>query len=129
MNLVPAPVVDGRATLAGQPVMAVPRGHDEVVLGIRPESLRIGGSNGVPVTVDFHEPLGSHVLVHTVLGGPPSDAVDESAPTLILQAPPDVRPMPGEQLRLTAEPESLYVFDAATGAAIVETTESRVSAG
>jgi sn-glycerol 3-phosphate transport system ATP-binding protein len=120
MNLVPAPVVDGKAVLGGFSIAAVPPGHDEVVVGIRPECLRIGapGHEGVAVTVDFHEPLGSHVLVHALVGDAPLEPADDARPTLVVQAGTDVRPAPGERLTLRAAPEHIYLFETGPGAAI-----------
>ncbi len=120
MNLVPAPVVDGRAWLAGQPLAVVQGDASDVVIGIRPESLRIAesGQDGFPVTVDFHEPLGSHVLVHTLLGDTSVKSVDEHPPGIVLQLAPDIRPEPGRRMSLTVQPEHVYVFDASTGTAI-----------
>ncbi len=130
MNLVPATVADGQASLAGYPVAAAPGAHPEVVVGIRPESLRIdaGGRPGIPVTVDFLEPLGSHVLVHTLLGNPSVKSIDDHAAGIVVQAGPDVRPEPGQRLALTAEPDRIYLFDAATGASLRNDQRAQVIA-
>jgi sn-glycerol 3-phosphate transport system ATP-binding protein len=125
MNLVSAEVADGRAHLSGHPVVRVPAGSREVVIGIRPEHLAIEaeGGDGIPVIVDFHEPLGSHVLVHTLLGdgATPDGSITGGVPSgqrLVVQAAPDVRPAPGQRLRLTAPASAIYLFDADTGAAL-----------
>jgi sn-glycerol 3-phosphate transport system ATP-binding protein len=130
MNLVPAAVSQGRAEVAGYPVAPVPPGHDQVLVGVRPEYLRISGDGrpGIPVTVDFHEPLGSHVLVHAVLGDSSTRAVTEEVAAMVVQAEPHVRPEPGERLSLTASPEHVFVFDAETGAAITFDSAARVTA-
>ena len=129
MNLIPATVADGQVRLAGHPVAPAPEGCTDIVVGIRPESLHIEphGRPGIPVTVDFHEPLGSHVLVHAVLGDA-TVAVIEDVAGIVVQADPDVRPGPGQRLRLTAEPKHVYLFDAATGAAFRNDDRERVVA-
>jgi multiple sugar transport system ATP-binding protein len=90
-----------------------------VVVGIRPEDLdvRSDGAAGIPVTVDFHEPLGSHVLVHAQLGDASVPIVGEQQ-GIVVQAAPDIRPEPGRRLTLTADPKHIYLFDASTGAAL-----------
>ena len=119
MNLVPATVADGQVQLAGHPVAPAPEGPTDVVVGIRPEDLdvRSDGAAGIPVTVDFHEPLGSHVLVHAQLGDASVPIVGEQ-PGIVVQAAPDIRPAPGRRLTLTADPKHIYLFDASTGAAL-----------
>jgi len=121
MNLLPAVVVDGHAVVGGYRVAPVPRGHAEVIVGIRPEALRAHApqAEGIRVRVEFHEPLGSHVLVHTLVdsGTPaaPSDG-DDDARTVVVQAPPGLHPEPGEPLTLTAA--RVFLFDATTHAAL-----------
>ncbi len=126
MNLVHAPVVDGWATLGGHPIAQVARGIDEVVVGLRPEAIRIGGPSqaGIEVTVDFHEPLGSHVLVHTL---PLGSQVLSGSP-VVVQAAPDTQPAPGERLTLTAAQEHVYVFDVESGLAMTGAATARVVA-
>ena len=129
MNLIPATVVEGQVVLAGHPVAPAPAGCTEVVVGIRPESLRIEPSEqpGIPVTVDFHEPLGSHVLVHAMLGDA-TVAIVEDASGVVVQAPADVRPAPGQRLTLSADAQHIYLFDAATGAALGQHEMTKVVA-
>ncbi len=97
MNLVPGTVAEGQVLLGGHTLRAAPAGHDDVVVGIRPESLRIApqGHPGIQVTVDFHEPLGSHALVHCLVGHDSVGVVGDSAAGLVVQAGPDVSPAPG----------------------------------
>jgi ABC-type sugar transport system ATPase subunit len=128
MNLVPATIEAGQVVLGGHPLRPAPPGHREVVVGIRPECLRVGteGQPGIAATVDFHEPLGSHALVHCVVGGGSVGVVEQSAAGVVVQAEPDIRPRPGERLTLTAEPKHVYLFDAATGAAMEDTGRESV---
>jgi len=122
MNLLPSAVVDGHAVLGGHRVVPVPGGRAEVVVGIRPEALQVHGAqaDGIHAQVEFHEPLGSHVLIHAVVedtawaNGPATD----SARTIVVQAPPGLHPEPGERLTLTVAGERVFLFDAATRAAV-----------
>jgi len=129
MNLVPATVTDGQVRVAGHPVARAPDGHTDVVVGLRPEDLVVqpDGRSGIPVTVDFHEPLGSHVLVHSVLGDASVPVVGEPA-GIVVQAGADVRPAPGQRLALAAEPRHVYLFDASTGAALTRDGRAQVIA-
>jgi ABC-type sugar transport system ATPase subunit len=79
------------------------------------------------VTVDFHEPLGSHVLVHAMLGDA-TVAIVEDASGVVVQAPADVRPAPGQRLTLSADAQHIYLFDAATGAALGQHEMTKVVA-
>jgi sn-glycerol 3-phosphate transport system ATP-binding protein len=120
MNLLPAAVADGQVLLGGSPVGTAPHGHHDVVVGVRPESLRIQpeGEPGIEATVDFHEPLGSHALVHALLGDSSVQVVEDNATSIVVQAPADTSPRPGQRIRLGVEPRHVYLFDAATGAAL-----------
>ncbi len=116
MNLLRAKVVDGFAVLGNHQVVRAPRGHGEVVVGIRPEAFRLAPPHeaGIQAHVDFHEPLGSHVLVHALIDDVvPSGANDSGS--VIMQASPDLHPEPGERLTLTAAPERIFLFDAESG--------------
>ncbi len=166
MNLLPAAVVDGYAVLGGHRVAAVPGGRGEVIVGIRPEALRARGAqaHGIRVQVEFHEPLGSHVLIHALVddvdnaAGASRPAAAASLPAaslpavslpavslpaaeasragaeaslpatdherrIVLQAPPGLHPEVGERLTLTPAGERVFLFDAATNAAIGWATE------
>jgi multiple sugar transport system ATP-binding protein len=77
------------------------------MVGLRPESIAIG-SEGHPVEVVVSEPLGSEVIVNVKLG----DTIVKVRTT------PDVRPSPGETVRLRADRDGVRVFDRESGAAI-----------
>jgi sn-glycerol 3-phosphate transport system ATP-binding protein len=130
MNLLPATVEDGQVVLGGHALRRAPAGHPEVLVGIRPESLRIASERhqGIRVTVDFHEPLGSHALVHCVVGHASVGVIEDSSAGLVVQADAGIKPRPGERLTLTAEPRHVYLFDAETGAALAEEQRERVIA-
>ena len=129
MNLLPASVEGGQVVVGGHPLRPAPSGHPDVVVGIRPECLRVcpDGQPGIGATVDFHEPLGSHALVHCVVGDTSVGVVGDSAAGIVVQAEADFAPRPGERLHLTAEPKHVYLFDAATGAALEDTGRESVS--
>jgi sn-glycerol 3-phosphate transport system ATP-binding protein len=122
MNLVRGEVVAGTAHLAGHPVAPAPLRSGAVVVGIRPEHLVIAGEDGdgIPVTIDFHEPLGSHVLVHTLVGQTTADGSGDAdaSGSIVVQAGADVRPQPGQRLRLSPQPGHVYLFDADDGRAL-----------
>ena len=130
MNLVPGTVVDGQVVVGGHPVAAAPEGHAEVTVGIRPECLFIepDGRPGIEVTVDFHEPLGSHALVHAFVGDGSVGVVADNPSSIVVQGGADLSPRPGQRLTLTAEPKHIYLFDAATGAALSTNERAGVTA-
>jgi sn-glycerol 3-phosphate transport system ATP-binding protein len=129
MNLVPATISEGRVQLAGHSVARAPEGRAGVVVGIRPEDFAVqpDGRAGIPVTVDFHEPLGSHVLVHALLGDAATPGVGDPE-GIVIQAAPGIRPAPGQRLTLTVDPEHIYLFDATTGAALKSDGRAQVIA-
>jgi len=105
----------------------------EVVVGIRPESLVLAGAGPaaapcLDLHVDLVEPLGETALVHgTVAGTAAKSGAEEEqailasegsrAPlTAVLAA--SHRLAPGDRVRVTPAPDRIYLFDAATGAAI-----------
>jgi sn-glycerol 3-phosphate transport system ATP-binding protein len=104
-------VQDGTAVqLDGGPLIPL-RGRrpgDAVTLGIRPEHLTLGG-NGLTVTVDLIEPLGSETLVHGRVVGRDND-------TIVVQAAGAVRP--AETISLAIQSDHAHIFDRATGTRI-----------
>jgi multiple sugar transport system ATP-binding protein len=113
MNLLRGVVTAGQAMLGGCAVAATQPGMTEVTVGIRPEALHITSdqADGIDMVVDYHEPLGSHVLVYGTVDGS----------EVVVDAGLDVRPEPGTVLTLAATPGAVYLFDAATGAALPRT--------
>ncbi len=97
---------------------------DEVVVGIRPESVFVGG--GLDLEVVLVEALGSDLLVHLKTDAPRvtiSDAFDgeddaglEARFTARLS--PDLRVEVGDRLRLGVDPERVHFFDPVTGIAL-----------
>jgi len=105
-----------------------------VTVGVRPEALRPAGEAtdarpSIEVLVEVVEPLGDEVLIHgsvdaraaqsgaeveeaTLLAG------ESSRAPVTVRLDPDVRPAPGDRIRMAAESEKVHLFDAETGAAI-----------
>jgi sn-glycerol 3-phosphate transport system ATP-binding protein len=110
MNLARASVVDGWAVLAGHRLAPVPPGPKEVIVGIRPEGLRVTSPDdgGMRMVVDYHEPLGSHVLVHGDIDGNP----------FVVNAGLDCRPEPSAVLGLDVAAGRALLFDVDTGLAL-----------
>ena len=134
MNLLAGTAAGGVIT-AGDLVFARADVRDgEVVVGARPEVLRLVGEDdpgpGFGVSVEVVEPLGDEVLVHgwvqardagvrieveeaTLL----ATEGDRGAPVTVRLAP-QVRPKPGETVHIAVSADDIHVFDAASGAAI-----------
>ena len=113
MNLLPASVTAGQAMIGDHAVAGGLSGMTEVTVGIRPEALHITGEQdeGIRMVVDYHEPLGSHVLVYGTVDGS----------EVVVDVGLAVRPEPGTALTLAATPGAVYLFDAVTGAALPST--------
>jgi ABC-type sugar transport system ATPase subunit len=77
---------------------------DGATVGVRPESLRLAPT-GAEAQVVLVEPAGGDALVHLVAGGE----------KLVARVASDGRPAVGETVRVSARPEDLAFFDAATG--------------
>ncbi|MEW5811302.1 MAG: sn-glycerol-3-phosphate ABC transporter ATP-binding protein UgpC [Actinomycetota bacterium] len=114
MNLLPAMVRSGELQLGGAQLPSVQCPDGPVTVGVRPEHLQLGSAQAegaVPARVDFVEPLGSHVLVTTV--------VDTPEPTrVIAQAPAGTSWEAGTPIGLIVPREKTYLFDAETGKAL-----------
>jgi len=129
MNLLRASARGGRVVAGGLriPLDGLPDG--EVVVGIRPESLR-PARDGLPtidLEVEVVEPLGDEVVVRgTIEGRTVESAADEdllssgsgSRATVTTRLDPHTRVRPGERISLSVEAGATYLFDARTGAAI-----------
>ncbi|WP_093800841.1 ABC transporter ATP-binding protein [Streptomyces sp. Wb2n-11] len=84
----------------------------EVVLGVRPEDLRLAGEDAAALRarVNAHEPL--------LEAGIATLALDGVAEPLVVQTGPEVRLDRGETVRVSADPRLTHVFDAETGEAL-----------
>jgi multiple sugar transport system ATP-binding protein len=119
MNTVPARLArngDGLAVeLGGVPVTlpvdlasAITAGNVEhVVVGVRPEHLRIAGDGVVPVTVTLVESLGHerHIVCRLA----------DDAMVIVRQPADQPPPVEGETAHLDAQPGGFHIFDAGTG--------------
>jgi multiple sugar transport system ATP-binding protein len=100
---VPADRAAGLGAYKGQPV----------ILGIRPEDLRVTAPGDAPdfsfdAVVDVMEPLGAEILLNTTAGGQ----------SVVARVDPSTRTRPHERIRLAFVPERIHFFDAATEAVI-----------
>ena len=108
MNFLPATLLPGGAArLSGGQVIPLscppaPAGG-AVTLGIRPEHVSLA-DDGIPLTVELVEPLGSETLVH----GRMADG------TALLAKLPGAAPV-GERVAVALAPDAVHLFDAASG--------------
>jgi ABC-type sugar transport system ATPase subunit len=110
MNLLRGRVRDDEMSVAvGAAVLPLMTPADiagEVIVGVRPEHLRVG-DEGIGVDVRAVESHGHERVVRAAT--PDGDDVLFRAPA------DDVAPEPGERLRVAAPPGAVHLFDAATG--------------
>ena len=106
----------------GEPAIALPTnvaaraaGSREVILGIRPEHLRLGSEGPVTAeqpaldaTVELVEPLGGEALVHVRAGGHELTAKTRAREL------PDV----GDRIQLVADGRRVHLFNAESGSAL-----------
>jgi multiple sugar transport system ATP-binding protein len=147
MNLLTVPLTDGGARLAGTTIplpARPPAGLTEVVIGIRPEHLRLttadnpgnpgnqpallantGQGSLITGSVILVEELGADALLHVRLAG--NGAGDDTASgavgagageSVITRAEGRRPPAPGEQVTLAVDPAEVFLFDPASGARI-----------
>jgi multiple sugar transport system ATP-binding protein len=119
MNLVKAPVREGRIILGGKAV-ALPgpaaaglqaSGLQEVVLGVRPEDLVLGTSElSFPITVTIVESLGVDAYVHGEL-----ELADGTTKDVVARTDGRVPPRIGEKLEIQPTSQHVHLFDPATG--------------
>ena len=111
MNLVPATVRGGMATLAtGTPVAPAP-GADgtPVLVGIRPEHLVPSeAADAIPVEVAAAELLGADAYAHGRLPG-------DTAADFVVRLPGSAPPRPGERLTVRPDPGFVHLFDPTSG--------------
>ncbi|MEU6917332.1 ABC transporter ATP-binding protein [Streptomyces olindensis] len=101
---------DGHARLSEAVRIALPvpveRGR-EVVVGVRPEDVRLTAEGGLPARVVAHEPLLESGLATVAL-----DGVERH---LVVLTAPEVRLAHDDRVRVAADPAHTHVFDAETG--------------
>jgi multiple sugar transport system ATP-binding protein len=118
MNLIPARLNGDRCTPVDGVSVALPpettslageRGMHEVVLGLRPESLEIDGSRGIPARVEMVEELGADAYAFCVA------TVGGEEAKLIARTDPRRAPDRGEHVTLLPRPDEAHVFDPVSG--------------
>jgi len=114
MNLMPGTRNDGTVLAAGGWRIPIPQGAtdvpDDVTVGLRPEGIEIvdeGAPDAQRAEVVAVEPFGSEVIVDARVG-------DQSVK---IRTAPDVRPAPGSNVAVRADPAAVRLFDRASGAA------------
>jgi|UniRef100_A0A7V3PSV4 multiple sugar transport system ATP-binding protein len=109
MNLFPGIIMSGplRFVSANFTVELLPalvgqgRPEQKVVLGVRPEHIRIDDAGTVLATVEVNEQLGNEVLVYLKIGT--ENCIMRTAPAQSLK--------PGNQVRLSFDRENIHLFD------------------
>ena len=114
------PVVDGRET----PAIAADV-ERRVVLGIRPEDIRIAGTAvetfptwDADFLLEMVEPVGHEVIMYARSG----------EREIVARFPPRELPEPGRPVRLSFDLRKLHVFDAVTGEAIPQAATIKLQA-
>ncbi len=101
------------ASFIGAPPMNLLKGiegvREGVILGIRPEHLRVVDSGGWTLTVETVEMLGAERLVYGHLGGP------HGPWTILRMHETEAPPAPGQTLQLVPLEDRIHGFDEATG--------------
>lgn len=111
MNTVPGTVSDGTAQVGASTLpVAVPDGRERVVVGIRPEHLRLDAAGPLRATVRQAEWLGHEALLRVQLAGVEGQGTSWMVRLVNEDAPPD----PGSEVRL-APTGPVHLFDADTG--------------
>ncbi len=105
MNLVALADGQGGAVVRGSRDALFPGRGGGLVLGVRPEHVRVADGGGVSATVASSEYHGADTILTVRVG-------DE---TLLVRSPGQLVRPAGTPLRLAWEAEALHVFDAATG--------------
>ncbi|GAA2395419.1 ATP-binding cassette domain-containing protein [Streptomyces coeruleofuscus] len=101
---------DGHARLSDSVRIALPVPVDpgrEVVVGIRPEDVRLIAEDGLPARVVAHEPL--------LESGIATLALDGVERHLVVLTDPEVRLTHDQRVRVAADLQHTHVFDAETG--------------
>jgi ABC-type sugar transport system ATPase subunit len=107
MNLVPGRYADGSVTVGEHRLRTSLQegGSRDVTVGIRPGALRIE-AGGIPAKVELIEDLGDTAVLDLDVAGMPLRA----------RVTHGAVPREGDTIAVTARPEDIHVFDAASGA-------------
>jgi sn-glycerol 3-phosphate transport system ATP-binding protein len=115
MSMMSGSVRGGTLQIAGAEIAVVAAPDGPVTVGVRPEHVEVQPSSTVgtvPATIDFCEPLGSHVLVNALV-----DTADAPPARVIAQASPETFLAAGAGVGLKLRADRTYLFDAETGSA------------
>ncbi len=106
MNLLPGRLAGDRVDVAGasMPVNASAAKDGEVVLGVRPGDLRIGGG-GMAATVEFVEDFGDSAIANLQVAGQ----------RLKARVATDAGLADGQSVRLSFDPRAAHLFDRESG--------------
>ena len=118
MNFLPTTLGEGEVDVRGAK-LPVPRGLGasgaNVIAGFRPESLiPAGPGEGLAVTVNMVEELGSDAYVYGALGNG-DDSEVRAHNDIIARTDPRQPPAIGSTVRYHVRPGELHLFDADTG--------------
>jgi sn-glycerol 3-phosphate transport system ATP-binding protein len=102
------------ARFIGTPAMNLIPGEDEVLLGIRPEHLRVVPRGGTSATVTAVEHLGAESIVMCDIAGHPAAFRQEGFSPW----------RPGSMVHLDWSPEHVHRFDKKSGARLEDRKES-----
>ncbi len=113
MNIFDAQASSGAIHVGGTAVAQVQIKHEGLLkLGIRPEHMTPDESGAFPVTVNLTEPLGANTLIHGRL--------DTTQDDITVSLPGVHAVKSGTQMNFAANASSIHVFDADSGARIVD---------
>jgi multiple sugar transport system ATP-binding protein len=89
-------------------------GARTVTLGVRPESLKVGGENdqGVPATVDVVEELGADAFVYAHRQG---EETTEDSNLFVARHDARMAIKPGSTVRFAVDPDKIHLFSVETG--------------
>jgi sn-glycerol 3-phosphate transport system ATP-binding protein len=104
MNILTLDPQKGGGAIAGTDLPILPEAANEILLGIRPEDVRLGG-DGMPARVQSVEFLGADTVVTCLLGGQ----------TLTARVPGKASLAPGAAIQVGWRAEHTHFFDAASG--------------
>jgi len=117
MNLCEVACTNGSVTFAGQPIELPARldGRSQVVVGLRPEALELGGE-GIPADVEVVEEFGADAYVFCA-----ARLADTGGGMTRLVARTEARLAPerGERIALRVRPDEAHLFDAESGERLV----------
>jgi multiple sugar transport system ATP-binding protein len=117
MNLCEVTCTNGSVTFAGQPIELPARldGRSQVVVGLRPEALELGGE-GIPADVEVVEEFGADAYVFCAARLPDTES---GMTRLVARTEARSAPERGERIALRVRPDEAHLFDAESGERLV----------